>query len=119
LIVSINQQRAANERPLFLLFDQMYWTLTFGDHQHFDPVSICPEIRDYTVYIDGISKAFCATGVRVGWSMGPMDIIDKMKGILSHIGAWSPMAEQVATAQFLENEAAVEQHLKHFKSELW
>jgi aspartate aminotransferase len=44
--------------------------------------------------------------------MGPTNIIDKMKGILSHIGAWSPMAEQVATAKYLQNPIDVNQHLQ-------
>jgi aspartate aminotransferase len=97
------------------LYDQIYWTLTYGDAKHYDPVSLFPALKDYTIYIDGISKAFCATGVRVGWAFGPEIIIDKMKGILSHIGAWSPMAEQVATANFLKNHEAVDTFLEHTK----
>jgi aspartate aminotransferase len=51
-----------------LLYDQVYWTLTFGGARHVDPVRLRPAMRDYTVYVDGISKAFAATGVRVaGW----------------------------------------------------
>ena len=76
------------------MYDQMYWHLTYGDIQHQDPVTLRPAMRDYTVYIDAISKVFAATGVRVGWSMGPATIISKMKAILTHIGAWAPMAEQ-------------------------
>ncbi|MBP9069665.1 MAG: aminotransferase class I/II-fold pyridoxal phosphate-dependent enzyme, partial [Bacteroidia bacterium] len=55
----------------------------------------------YTIYVDGISKSLSATGVRVGWSMGPQFIIDKMKAILTHVGAWAPKAEQVASAKYL------------------
>ena len=54
-------------------------------------------MKNYTIYIDGISKAFAATGVRVGWAFGPQKLMAKMKAILSHVGAWSPKAEQVAT----------------------
>ena len=39
--------------------------------QHYNPVSLHPEMRKYTIFIDGISKAFAATGVRVGWAFGP------------------------------------------------
>jgi aspartate aminotransferase len=78
-------------------------------------VSLFPELRPYTIFIDGISKSFCATGVRVGWAFGPEIIIDKMKGILSHIGAWSPMAEQVATANFLNKETEVDHFLSTVK----
>lgn len=83
------------------MFDQMYWTLTFGNTQHHNPVSLRPQMREYTIFIDGISKAFSATGVRVGWSMGPANIISKMKALLSHMGAWAPMPEQKGVASFL------------------
>ncbi len=76
------------------MYDQIYWILTYGDLEHFDPVSLYPEMRNYTIYVDGISKSFAATGVRLGWSMGPPKIIRKMRAILSHIGAWAPKAEQ-------------------------
>jgi aspartate aminotransferase len=75
-------------------------------------------MKDYTIFIDGISKAFAATGVRVGWSMGPEALISKMKAINSHVGSWAPMAEQKATARFLNNEVAVDDFLLKFKEEV-
>jgi aspartate aminotransferase len=75
-------------------------------------------MREYTVFIDAISKVFAATGVRVGWSFGPATIISKMKAILTHLGAWAPMAEQKATAQFLGNREAIKKYLVHFKGEI-
>src|SRR6185312_9731736 len=71
-----------------------------------------------TVYIDAISKCFAATGVRVGWAMAPAHIVNKMKAILSHIGAWAPMAEQKAVAKFLQQSQQVSAYLKHFTSEV-
>jgi len=103
LILAENKRRGENQKPLYLLYDQIYWALTFGETKHYDPVSLRPGMRDYTIFVDGISKSLAATGVRVGWSMGPKPIIDKMKSILSHVGAWAPKAEQVATAKFLAN----------------
>jgi len=84
------------------MYDQVYWMLTFGETRHVDPVSLRPELAPYTIYVDGISKAFAATGVRVGWVVGPKDIIDSMNNFLGHVGAWAPRAEQVATARLLE-----------------
>ena len=83
----------------------MYWQLTFGKTVHYDPVILRPEMRQYTIYIDAISKAFAATGVRVGWAMGPAEVLSKMKAILTHIGAWAPMAEQKAVARYLKMDA--------------
>jgi len=77
-----------------------------------------PEMRDYTIFVDGISKAFAATGVRVGWAFGPQHVINKMKALLGHIGAWAPKAEQVATASFLDQPGAVSKYLKNIKEAL-
>lgn len=119
LIVAENKRRKTEGiKPLYLLYDQIYWQLTYGETQHFNPVSLNPEMRDYTIFIDGISKAFAATGVRVGWAFGPDFIIEKMKDILGHIGAWAPKPEQVATAKYLELNDNVNEYLTHIKSEL-
>jgi aspartate aminotransferase len=116
LIIEENKKREG--KKFYLLYDQMYGHLTYGAIQHYDPVSLRPEMHEYTIYVDAISKAFAATGVRVGWSMGPANVIAKMKSILSHIGAWAPMAEQKAVAKFLQNKAAIDNYLAHFKTEI-
>ena len=81
-------------------------TLTFGNNKHYNPVSLRPEMKEYTVFVDGISKSLAATGVRVGWSMGPKKVMERMKSIIGHMGAWAPKAEQVAVAKFLRNTEA-------------
>ncbi len=118
LVLAENQRRGPDEKPLYILYDQIYWLLTFGQTQHHDPVSLRPALRDYVVYIDGLSKCFAATGVRVGYAFGPKAVIDKMKGLLGHVGAWAPKAEQVAAAQFLPQTAAVDEFVAGFKTKL-
>lgn len=118
MIVEENKRRGEGEKKLYVMFDQMYWQLTYNGIEHYNPVSLNPEMRPYTIYIDAISKVFAATGVRVGWSMGPAAVLNKMKAILSHVGAWAPMAEQKGLTRFLANDAAVAQYLTRFRSEL-
>lgn len=118
LVLAENRRRQPHEKPLYLLYDQIYWLLTFGQTQHYDPVNLRPELRDYTIYIDGISKCLAATGVRVGYAFGPSGVIDRMKAILGHVGAWAPKAEQVATAQYLPQTAAVDAYLVGFKARI-
>ena len=115
LVISENKRRGENEKKLYLIYDQIYWTLTFGDTKHYNPVSLYPKMKAYTIFIDGISKAFAATGVRVGWAMGPADIIDKMKAINSHVGAWAPMAEQKAVANYLGQTQNINNYFRVFK----
>ncbi|MDA1081473.1 MAG: aminotransferase class I/II-fold pyridoxal phosphate-dependent enzyme [Gemmatimonadetes bacterium] len=100
-VLAENARRGANERPLFLLYDQMYWMLTFGGGKHFTPVGVRPDMAKYTIFVDGISKSFAATGLRVGWAVGPADVIKTMSNLLTHVGAWAPRAEQIATADLL------------------
>jgi len=118
LVIEENKSRGEDEKKLYVLFDQMYFTLTYGDTKHFHPAALRPEMKDYTIAIDGISKSFASTGVRVGWALGPANVMAKMKALLSHIGAWAPMAEQKATADFLSNTHAVNTYLSNIKKAL-
>lgn len=108
LVLEENRRRGPDERPLYLMYDQVYWMLTFPPTVHVDPVSLRPEMAEYTVYVDGISKSFAATGVRVGWTLGPADVTARMASILGHVGAWAPRAEQVATARLLREDAVID-----------
>jgi len=118
LVLEENKQRGDDEKKLYMMFDQMYWTLTFGNTGHYNPVSLRPEMKAYTIFVDGISKVFASTGVRVGWSLGPETVIAKMKALLSHVGAWAPMAEQHAVAKYLLQKENIEKYLVHFKAEI-
>jgi len=118
LVIAENKTRAAGEKPLYLLYDQIYSQLTFGEHRHYDPVTLRPELKEYTIFIDGASKCFASTGVRVGWGFGPAHVINNMKAIVGHMGAWSPKAEQVAMAKFLANDSYVDTYLSDIKTKI-
>lgn len=105
-IVAENRRReASGARSLYLMYDQIYWPLCVGATKHVTPPELIPEMARYTIFADGISKAFAATGVRVGWSVGPVDVTERMSAILGHVGAWAPRAEQIATAALLDDPA--------------
>jgi aspartate aminotransferase len=118
LVIEENKSRATGEKPLYFLYDQIYSQLTFGSHQHYNPVSLRPELKDYTIFVDGASKCFASTGVRVGWGFGPEHVIDSMKAIVGHMGAWAPKAEQVAMSKFLPNDADVDKYLGWLKGHI-
>ena len=116
-IVAENHKREARgARPLYLLYDHIYWMLTFDEVEHFTPPQLVPEIARWTVFVDGISKAFAATGVRVGWAVGPVDVIKRMSAVLGHIGAWAPRAEQIATIGLLDDPEGIREYHAGFKA---
>jgi aspartate aminotransferase len=118
LVLEENTRRGEGEKKLFFLYDQMYWQLTYGAIQHYNPVSLFPGMREYTIFVDAISKVFAATGVRVGWSFGPEEVIGKMKAIMTHTGSWAPMAEQKATAVFLLQKGKIDEYLAAFRTKV-
>jgi aspartate aminotransferase len=110
LVVEENERRAATgERALLLLWDQIYWMLTFGGFRHYAPPQLVAEATPYTIFVDGISKAFAATGLRVGWTVAPPPIAARMRDILGHLGAWAPRPEQIAVAKFLGMRTAIDE----------
>ncbi len=109
LILAENRRRdTTRERSLFLLYDHIYWMLTFGTTRHYTPPEINPAMAAYTIFVDGISKAFAATGLRVGWAVAPPHIAARMRDLVGHIGAWAPRAEQLGSAQLLDDPTAIQ-----------
>ncbi|MEB7586432.1 pyridoxal phosphate-dependent aminotransferase [Serratia rubidaea] len=119
LVVAENRRRRGRQKPLYIVFDQVYWMLSYQALPHYQPVQLRPELKAYTIVVDGGSKAFAATGLRVGWGMGPADVIDKMKLMIEHIGAIAPKAEQLAMAALLHDHALLQDHLATFKGQIF
>jgi len=108
-VVAENRRRESEggERPLFLLYDQIYSSIRVKNNKHRYALSLVPESAPYVMTMDGASKAFAATGVRVGWLLAPPAIVVKAGELLSHIGAWAPHAEQAGMTQLLNDAAAI------------
>lgn len=118
LIIEENKRRSQNnQKPLYIFFDIIYWLITYQNTKsNKNNILLDPQIRDYVVFVDGISKCFAATGVRLGWAFGPQKIIDKMRAILAHLGAWAPKPEQIGVARYLQKQDRVNIFLEHFKN---
>ena len=107
-VVNENEaRRDAGRRHLFVFFDQIYGSLVYPPAQHVNPLALVPEAAPYLIALDGISKAFASTGLRVGWVLAAPAVIARIKDLLGHVGAWAPRAEQVGTAEFLANPPAI------------
>ena len=99
-LVILENSKRTDKKPVYVMFDQIYSELVYSG-QHLNPVNLRPEMKKWTISIDGISKSLSSTGVRVGWAFGPTEVISKMKSILTHIGAWASKPEQLACAKYL------------------
>jgi aspartate aminotransferase len=115
-IVAENARRErAGERPLYLLYDMVYWQLTVKGVEHVTPVGAVPEMARYTILVDAISKSWAATGVRVGWAVAPPWIRDSMKTLIGHMGAWAGRAPQLATARTLDEGADMDGWMDEYR----
>ncbi len=118
-IVAENAKRLeAGRRPLMLIYDQVYWQLVYGDYRHVTPAELVPEMARYTVMVDAISKCWAGTGLRVGWAVAPPYVIGRMKPLIGHMGAWAARAEQLATAELLDDDDAQSAYMVPFKAAL-
>lgn len=109
-------KRRGDAPPCMLMYDQVYWMLDSDDHPHASPVQLVPEAAPYVIHIDAISKAFAATGLRVGWAVMPPYIQPKMKALIGHMGAWAARPEQLATAWLLNHPEEIAAYHQTMKS---
>ncbi len=101
-LLAENQRRERDGRkPVMMLYDQVYWTLTGPGFQHAHPLGLVPELAPYVIYLDAISKSLAATGLRVGWAVVPPHLHKAFKSVIGHMGGFAPRPEQRATAWYL------------------
>ncbi|HEY2902556.1 MAG TPA: pyridoxal phosphate-dependent aminotransferase [Polyangia bacterium] len=92
--------KLAVDKDLWLMTDDIYRTLLYGDATFFQPATMSPEVRAHTIIIDGVSKAFAMTGWRVGFTMAPKPVIEAMATLqgqsTTHAAAVAQAAAQAA-----------------------
>jgi aspartate/methionine/tyrosine aminotransferase len=76
--------RWAAERGIWVVTDEIYDRLVYGDAQHVSMPVVAPEVADRCVVINGTAKSFAMTGWRVGWAIGPAEIIAGIGRFQSH-----------------------------------
>jgi len=77
--------RWAVERGIWVITDEIYEHLTYGDHHFSSMPTLVPELRDRCVVVNGVAKTYAMTGWRVGWMVGPDDIIKAATNLQSHV----------------------------------
>ena len=74
----------AAENDVWVVTDEIYEHLTYGGHQFHSMPTLVPEIADRCVIVNGVAKTYAMTGWRVGWMIGPTDVMKAAINFQSH-----------------------------------
>ena len=74
----------AVEHGIWVVTDEIYEHLTFGDHEFASMPARVPALADRCVVLNGVAKTYAMTGWRVGWMIGPEDVISAATNLQSH-----------------------------------
>ena len=88
--------RIALERGLFVVSDEIYEDLCYPPAKFRSFSAVCPEARDRTLIVSGVSKAYSMTGWRIGFGGGPADLVQRMIRLQSHAFSGPPDICQAA-----------------------
>jgi aspartate/methionine/tyrosine aminotransferase len=76
--------RWAVEHGLWVVTDEIYEHLVYGGAEHHSMPVLVPELADTCVVVNGVAKTYAMTGWRVGWLIGPRDIVTAATNLQSH-----------------------------------
>ena len=79
--------RWAAEHGLWVITDEIYEHLTYGDARFVSMPVVAPEIADTCIVVNGVAKTYAMTGWRVGWMIGPKDVIKGAANLQSHLSS--------------------------------
>ncbi len=97
----------AEKHDLLVISDEIYDRLVYGDHRHVMFAAL-PQMRERTVHLGGMSKDYAMTGWRIGYALGPADLIGAMRKIHQYLIMSAPTTGQEAALEALTNPAVEE-----------
>ncbi|WP_218222040.1 pyridoxal phosphate-dependent aminotransferase [Nesterenkonia sp. Act20] len=103
--------RWAAEKGLWVVTDEIYEHLTY-DAAEFTSIAALPELADQVVVLNGVAKTYAMTGWRVGWMVGPTDIIKAASNLQSHATSNVANVSQMAALAAVEGSLAAVETMK-------
>jgi len=101
---------------VWVMTDDMYEHLVYDDFEYFTPAQIEPQLYERTLTINGVSKAYCMTGWRIGYAGGPEPLIKAMAMIQSQSTSNPTAVSQWASVEALDGpQDFIPRHNKIFK----
>ena len=100
------------QEGLYLISDEAYETLTFGDENFLGPAGVAdPDLKN-TLIVQSFSKSYCMTGFRLGYVAGPKELINGMNKLQSHVCGNTPVFIQKGALAALENQEEIAGNMK-------
>ncbi len=105
----------AADNGIWVLTDEIYEHLTYGDAQHHSMPVVVPQIREHCIVLNGVAKTYAMTGWRVGWMIGPSNAVAAARNLQSHCTSnVCNVAQAAALAAVSGSLDAVAQMRSHF-----
>jgi len=94
---------------LAIISDEIYEKLVYGGVRHYSIAQISPELREITVVINGVSKAYAMTGWRLGYAAGPREVIKRAISIQEHtVSCVNSITQKAAVAALNGDDGSIE-----------
>ena len=90
------------EKDLFIIADEVYKKLIYNNRKY-SSISRIPRMKERTIVVNSLSKEFCMTGWRLGYAVGPQDVIKVMTMLQENIAACAPLPSQYAAIEALRH----------------
>jgi aspartate/methionine/tyrosine aminotransferase len=104
--------RWAAEHGLWVVTDEIYEHLVYGDAVFSSMPVLVPEVADQCVVVNGVAKTYAMTGWRVGWMIGPKDIVKAATNLQSHATSNVANVSQVAALAAVSGDLAAVDEMK-------
>ncbi|WP_194908822.1 pyridoxal phosphate-dependent aminotransferase [Catenulispora rubra] len=104
--------RWALENGLWVLTDEIYEHLVYGDARFTSILKAVPELAEQTVIVNGVAKTYAMTGWRVGWLIGPADVVKAATNLQSHATSNVSNVAQVAALAAVSGDLAAVNEMK-------
>lgn len=104
--------RWALEHGLWVVTDEIYEHLVYGDAEFSSMPVLVPELADQCVVVNGVAKTYAMTGWRVGWMAGPKDIIKAATNLQSHATSNVANVSQIAALAAVSGDLAAVDEMK-------
>ena len=102
---------------VWVLTDDMYEHLVYDDFQFVTPAQVAPELKERTLTMNGVSKAYCMTGWRIGFGAGPVELIKAMAKVQSQSTSNPSSVSQAAAIEALTGpQDFIQEHNAVFKA---